>query len=304
MAKRLLVCSLLILYFLSLQATEEGMEEKVKALPKSAVKKLIIKNPINEEIIYLTKLLSLSRDEVKNEFMETLSEHSDYKAQLQEPTTFNNIHLKEFNLIKNKINNFNTQLRVFRKRFGEETKPYTNLLLRLEIENNTLKQYKILLKNEINEIIENKNDTLKRMSLILQALYLNSTSSEDFKENKHWYRLLSKKFHPDKIKNVTEEIKKENTDFFSIFEPLLQSNKKNNSLKNMILSIYDKKNEKMQTRSDLIGQINNTRNNSSLFLNFNCGQTLPMIGEGLGAALGNKLFASLKFITSEENICR
>ncbi len=144
---------------------------------------------------------------------------------------------------------------------------------------------------------EHKNDILKKMSLILEALYLASITTNDLKKNKLLYKKLNLKFHPDKLVNTDEETKKEKTEFFQNIEPLLSSNTNDNCLNDMIKSIHEKRNE-------IIEQINNPPLLKTILNNavkFNCATTLPVIGEAFGIALCNKTFAKLIPNSPQEN---
>lgn len=136
------------------------------------------------------------------------------------------------------------------------------------------------------------SDSLNKILLILEALYLISINQDDIDDNKKLYRTLSLKFHPDKKTEPT--IKKEYSDFFTEMGPILNENQSNNHLDIMIESIHRKRNE-------IIEQINNP---SALTYagHFFCSTALPVIGKGLGIALCHKTVAQIMPRSAEENI--
>ena len=71
---------------------------------------------------------------------------------------------------------------------------------------------------------------------------------------------MSKKFHPDKIRHLDEKTQEEATNLFKTFQPLLNANKNNNHLNNIIEAICEKRNDAKQKRNDIVSQINHESN--------------------------------------------
>lgn len=286
---KIFIHSFLVLCFLPLCSMED-----IKYLPKDIIRDMITKYPIDENSVYLIKLLSLSKDNIKNKFNKNLSKYHEYREECANPRYHHSI---DFTETKGKINRINTILNVFRRRFGKETLPYKNLLTDLKIQKNFLESYEISLHNDqlSHRIdIENKNYTLTKMTLILEALYLTTTSSkEDLQQNKQLFKKLSLQFHPDKINNLNEATIKEYQSFFTTFQPLLSADENSNRLNHIIESIRKKRND---TRE----QINNPPA-LTCAAHFFCSTALPSIGEGLGIALCNKTFAKLMPSSAREN---
>ncbi len=253
------------------------MEEEIKHLSKSTIKDMIVKYPI-DETSYLTKLLSLPREAINKKLNQSLikeaknhSECDKYYAQDLEETKYK---VQQIEKCLKKENN-------------------AKLLESLKIQNFLMQEYETAIKNEKLAITQN---SLDKMAFLIEVLYLTSTTQDDLHENKKLYKQLCLKFHPDKIKNLDENVKEEKTEFFKTFAPLLGEDTNSNHLVNIVRAIRQK-------RNDIIECINNPSVSTSV-THFFCSTALPRIGYGFGAALCHKTFAQVMPRSAKENILR
>src|SRR5579863_9779794 len=289
---------ILLLNFFALSISSLDAMQEIEHFSKKTIKDMIIKYQI-DETTYLTKLLSLSRENINDKFIKWLTKYREYEEELQTSVTSKSCYAEDFKRTKHKFQQANTQLKVFRKRFGEETAPYTNRLADSKILEQLLKNYELSIKEEQLSFcidIKNKKYALKKITLILEALHLNAISEEDLNKNKKLYKQLSLKFHPDKIKNLDDNIKQEKAEFFKTFTPLLSEDKSTDHLNNIVKAIHEKRNE-------IIEQINNpsTLTYAGHFL---CLTALPPIGQAIGTILCHKTFAQIMPRSEGENILR
>lgn len=283
---KFLIYGFFILCFSSLYSMED-----IKNLPNDIVRDMIIKYQIDEASIYLAQLLHLPRTKIQKKFSRSLKKYKNNLEAYHNPGSRFITDIKETNLKMEQITNM---LNYTTKIYGKKSEPYKVLLSSLKIQEHLIKNYEKSIQEEKfeNSILAQNN--LKKMTFILEALFLTAISEEELAENRKLYRQLSLQFHSDKTANDTKEIQKQKSDFFgTTIEPLLSSNKKDNSLENIVKSIREK-------RDAIIEQINNPSilNQTTQFC---CTITLPSIGQGLGIALCNKTFAKLMPRSAGEN---
>src|SRR6266404_4843200 len=283
-----LIYSLLILHLTFLQSGQEDI-----VLPKRIMRELINKYQINEEIAYLAQLLSLPRLVIKNKFIKYLKKYNN----LQQSNACKSHYSTDLKETERKAQQLTTVLKLANQSLTKNSEPSIVLQKSLNIQNKLINNYKILINNEQIVHLIDKDNNLKKMSFILEALYFTAIDTKDLKENQKWYKLLSKKFHPDKTHHLDEKTQEEATNLFKTFQPLLNDNKSNNHLNDMIKAIREKRNESIE-------QINNPSLKNMVYkyiTEFNCQTTLPIIGEGIGVALCNKTFAKLMPSSAREN---
>ncbi len=268
---KLLIFSFLATSISSLYTMEEGIEY----LSKNTIKDMIIKYPI-EETSYLTELLSLSREAIKNKLNQSPQKEAEKYSECEEH------YAQDLKETKDKAQQIETRLKKEKN---------TKLLESLKIQNFLIQEYEAAIKEE-KLVITQKS--LEKMSFLIEVLYFTSTTQEELNENKKLYKQLSLKFHPDKIKNLDENIKQETTEFFKTFTPLLNKDTNSNHLVNIVRAIREKRNE-------IIDQVNNP-SISTYAAHFFCSTALPTIGHGLGIALCHKTFAQIMPRSAEEHI--
>ena len=91
--------------FLILFASFLHSSQEEVILPKNIIKDLIIKYQIDEDSIYLTKLLSLPRTTINEKFSKSLEK---YKIELQEYSDSKNHYATDLKETKLKIQEINT----------------------------------------------------------------------------------------------------------------------------------------------------------------------------------------------------
>lgn len=285
----ILLHTFLLVSFSSLYSMDETTN-----LPKNVIKDLIINYQIDEPSTYLAQLLSLPRTTINKKLSKSLTKYTDDLKYYSDSRERYTADLKETSL---KLQQTTNTLTYAEKTHGKNSEPYKVLLLSLKIQEYLIKRYESLIEQDKFNNLVITQDTVEKMTLLLEALYLTAVSKEQLQENQKLYRQLSLKFHPDKTSNDNNEIQQQKNEFFTTLEPLLNSqtsNTSNSHLNDIIKSIREKRNE-------IIEQINNP---SALTYagRFLCSTALPVIGEGIGIALCHKTFAQVMPRSAEENI--
>jgi hypothetical protein len=266
--------------------------EETEALPKNIIKDLVIKYQFDEKTAYLAKLLSLPKNSINNKLSQSLKR---YKEELEEYRNSGNHHKTDYEDTERNMQQINTALESTEKSLGKNSKPYKVLLASLKAQENLIKHYETSIEDEKLDNLAIAQNSLEKMSIILEALYLSATNEQEIEENKKLYKKLSLEFHPDKTINEDNNIQQQKNDFFKTFKPLLSSNTNNNHLDDTIKAIHEKRNE-------IIQRINNPSILTHI-AHLSCSTALPHIGQAIGAALCNKTFTKLMPSSAEENIC-
>ncbi len=285
---KLLLCSFLAAPISSLYAMQE-----IEHLSKSTIKDMIIKYQIDKQSVYLAELLSLPRETLLDNAAQSLHQ---YQEDLQEYRTSGNHHAQDLTETKNKIAAITHVLNYTQRNVVNSNEPHTVLLKSLNLQEGLALQYEHAIENEKQSNFANAQNSLDKLTFLLEALYLTATTQEQLDENSKLYKKQSLRFHPDKIQDEESEIQKQKANFFTILQPLLGSDTGADHLNNIVKSIHEK-------RSERIEQINNP---SALTYagHFLCSTTLPVMGHGLGAALCHKTFAQVMPRSEDENILR
>jgi len=245
---------------------------------------MIIKYQIDETSIYLAKLLSLPRAAIKNKIDQSFEK---YKGELKEYSNSGQYHAQDLKETQHKA-------KQIKKRLKKENNK--NLLASLKIQNLLIQKYESAIDAEKLNNLTGAQNRLEKMTFLIEALYLTAITAEELRENNKLYRHLSIHFHPDKAKNEDGEIKEQKNEFFKTFTPLLSSNTSNDHLRNIIQSIQEKRNERIE-------QINNPSALASAG-HFLCSTAIPPIGQAIGTFLCHKTFAQIMPRSEDENILR
>jgi hypothetical protein len=286
---KFLLCSFLAASISSLYTMQE-----IEHLSKKTIKDMILKYQFDKQSVYLASLLSLPRQTLLGNVDQSLKQ---YQEDLQEYHASGSHYTQDLAETKKKISTITTVLNYTERNLVNSNEPYIVLSKSLSLQKCLVLQYERAMENEKRSNFANAQNTLDKMTFLLEALYLTATTPEQLSENSRLYKQLSlRHFHPDKIKNEEYEIQEQKGNYFKTFQPLLGSDAGTDHLNNMIKAIHEK-------RSEAIERINNPSALTSA-AHFLCSTTLPVMGHGLGAALCHKTFAQVMPRSKDENVLR
>jgi hypothetical protein len=241
----------------------------------------------------LASLLSLSRETLLNKATQSVQQYQD---DLKEYRCSGSHHAQDLAETKDKISAITHALSYTERNLVNSNEPYIVLLKSLNLQKRLALQYEQTIENEKRSNFANAQNSLEKITFLLEALYLTATTPEHLSENSKLYKRQSLHFHPDKIQDKEHEIQEQKSNFFKILQPLLGSDTGTDHLNNMIKTIHEKRNERIE-------QINNP-SALTCAAHFFCSTSLPIIGHGLGAALCHKTFAQVMPRSADENILR